>query len=110
MIQFLEEMVKTYNASIPEFGEQQVDIRREAAKDRALECILHAKILSSKILSDIYTQVTGEAANNGFSSYRSVDANTFEEMVSENYFHELEKRDMRIASLQKQIKAQDVSI
>lgn len=60
MIQLLEEMLRTFNSSIPEFGEQEQDIKREAAKDRALECILHTKILSNQILAEIYTLATGD--------------------------------------------------
>jgi hypothetical protein len=56
----LEEMLKSFNTSIPEYGEQEVDIKREAAKDRALECILHTKILSGKILGEMFTLATGE--------------------------------------------------
>lgn len=76
MIQFLEQMLQTFNTSIPEYGEQQVDIKREAAKTRALECILHTKILSAKILGETYTMATGENPDPG--NYDPIDAETVE--------------------------------
>ena len=60
MVQYLEEILKNFNNSIPEFGEQIVDITRETAKDRALECILDTKKMTNKILSETYTAATGE--------------------------------------------------
>ena len=106
MIQFLEDMLKSYSESISEFGEQSTDIRREAAKDRALECILHSKVLSSKILGEIFTTVTGEDAA-GFDTYRSTDADTVEQMLVGKYENEGFKKDLQISNLKKQIEEVD---
>lgn len=102
-------MLKTFNSSIPEFGEQEADIKREAAKDRALECILHTKILSVKILAETFTMATGEDVGL-LGNYGPVDADTVEQMLIEKCQTESDKRDVEIASLKRQIKVHERKI
>ena len=53
MVAKLEEMLRVFKDSNIEFIEHQKDKNREAAKNRAFDCILNTKMLSNKVMSGV---------------------------------------------------------
>ena len=53
MVHLLELMLKSFKENNNKAIEQSRDLRREAAKERAFECILNTKNISNKILSEL---------------------------------------------------------
>ena len=53
MVHLLELMLKSFKDNNNKAIEQSRDLRREAAKERAFECILNTKNISNKILSEL---------------------------------------------------------
>lgn len=54
MVNRLEEMLRTFKDSNTEAIEQQKDVSREAAKNRAFDCILNTKMMGNKIMAQIF--------------------------------------------------------
>jgi hypothetical protein len=93
MVQLLEEILRTFNGSISEFGEQLNDIRRETAKARALECIVQTKEMSFKILKDVYA--------NALHGRSTEEADATESQIIEDYRIAIDKRNIVIERLEK---------
>ena len=58
MVSKLEEMLRSFKDSNSSTIEQQKDQSREAAKNRAFDCILNTKMLSNKIMAQLYEQAS----------------------------------------------------
>ena len=52
MVQLLEQMLRNFKDSNPPTIDQKKDYNREAAKRRAFELILNAKMIANKIMAD----------------------------------------------------------
>ncbi len=59
MVARLEEMLRVFKDSNIEFIEHTKDKTREAAKNRAFDCILNTKMLSNKVMSGIVREAYG---------------------------------------------------
>ena len=62
MVHLLELMLGTFKENNNKAIEQTRDLRREAAKERAFECILNTKMISNKILAELFKKVDGGAS------------------------------------------------
>lgn len=60
MVHLLELMLKTFKDNNNQAIAQSKDLRREAAKERAYECILNTRNISNKILSDLLKKADGQ--------------------------------------------------
>ena len=60
MVAKLEEMLRVFKDSNVEFIEHQKDKNREAAKNRAFDCILNTKMLSNKVMAGVVKQAYGD--------------------------------------------------
>lgn len=59
MVAKLEEMLRVFKDSNVEFIEHEKDKNREAAKNRAFDCILNSKMLSNKVMAGVVKQAYG---------------------------------------------------
>ena len=59
MVAKLEEMLRVFKDSNVEFIEHSKDKNREAAKNRAFDCILNTKMLSNKVMAGVVKEAYG---------------------------------------------------
>jgi len=86
-------------------------LRREAAKERAFECILNTKMISNKILAELFKKVDGGASKYDESAQRfSYNAETYEKALEEKYQNEAFIKNRDITVLKEKIGAKDQEI
>ena len=113
MVRLLELMLKTFKENNNKAVEQTKDLRREAAKERAFECILNTKMLSNKILAEVLKSAAGGKSNYDDSAQRfSYNAETYEKALEEKYENEafVKNRDITILKEKLSSKDQEISV
>ena len=112
MVAKLEEMLRVFKDSNVEFIEHQKDKNREAAKNRAFDCILNTKMLSNKVMAGIVKQAYGgQDGAGGQSSERfTYDANQFEAALEEKFNEETFQKNREIKRIQDEIAKKDKAI
>lgn len=111
MVHLLELMLQTFKENNNKAIEQTKDLRREAAKERAFECILNTKMISNKILAEIIKTVSGGSSQYDESAQRySYNAETYEKALEEKYQNEVFVKNRDITVLKEKISAKDQEI
>lgn len=110
MVSKLEEMLRTFKDSNLNAIEQAKEQSREAAKNRAFDCILNTKMISNKILAEIYQKAGGEKPQQRESERFTYDANQFEAALEEKFSEETFQKNREIKRLQDAIAAKDRNI
>ena len=112
MVHLLEIMLKSFKDNNNQAIEQGKDLRREAAKERAFECILNTKNISNKILSELLKKADGgKSEYDEYSAQRfSYNAEAFENALEEKYQNEAFAKNRELALLKEKISAKDQEI
>ena len=111
MVHLLELMLQTFKENNNKAIEQTKDLRREAAKERAFECILNTKMISNKILAEIMKTVNGGQSQYDESAQRySYNAETYEKALEEKYQNEVFVKNRDITVLKEKIGSKDQAI
>ena len=109
MVHLLELMLKTFKDNNNKAIEQSKDLRREAAKERAYECILNTRNISNKILSDLLKKADGKNSEyDEYSAQRfSYNAEAYENALEEKYQNEAFAKNRELAVLKEKISSKD---
>ena len=112
MVHLLEMMLKTFKESNNKAVEQTKNLRREAAKERAFECILNTKMISNKILAEMLQKANGGKSHYDQNSAQrySYNAESYEKALEEKYANEKFVKDRDITTLKEKIGSKDQEI
>lgn len=113
MVQRLEEMLRSFKDNNVAAVDQHKDVAREAAKNRAFDCILNTKMLSNKIMSQLLKEANGgkDVAVAGRGSERfTYDADQYQNALEEKFAEEKFQKNREITRLKDEILAKDRSI
>lgn len=113
MLQRLELMLRTFKDNNSAIITQQKDLSREAAKNRAFDCILNTKMLSNKIMAEIYKKANGgkdQEMSVGSTERFTYDAEQYEAALEEKFKEETFQKNRQIKQLQEMIAQKDRSI
>lgn len=107
MVHLLELMLNTFKQNNSKAIEQTKDLRREAAKERAFECILNTKMISNKILAELFKTVNRNAEADDSAQRFSYNAEAYEKALEEKYQNETFIKNRDISVLKEKISAKD---
>ena len=112
MVRLLELMLNSFKENNNKAIEQTQDLRREAAKERAFECILNTKMISNKILAEILKKNDrGKSHYDDNSIERfSYNAETYEKALEEKYQNDLFIKNRDITVLKEKLGSKDQEI
>lgn len=88
MVQRLEEMLRSFKDNNVAVVDQNKGVNREAAKNRAFDCILNTKMLANKVMSQTLKEANGgeDKAVAGRDSERfTYDADQYQNALTEKF-------------------------
>ena len=116
MVRLLELMLRTFKDNNNKAVEQTKTLRREAAKERAFECILNTKLISNKILSECLSSANGadigKSKHDDTAERYSYNAETYEKALEDKYQNEafIKNRDINVLREKLSSKDQEISL
>jgi len=112
MVRLLELMLQTFKENNNKAVEQTKNLRREAAKERAFECILNTKMISNKILAELLKKANGGKSNYDENSVErfSYNAEAYEKALEEKYQNEAFIKNRDITTLKEKLGSKDQEI
>lgn len=106
-------MLRTFKDNNINAIEQNKDLSRDAAKNRAFDCILNTKMLANKIMAQILKKENGgrdqEIAASSTERF-TYDAEQFEIALEEKFKEETFQKNREIKRLQEQLAKKEESI
>lgn len=107
MVRRLEEMLRIFKDNNSTAIQQEKDLSRNGAKQRAFEVILNTKLMGNKIMSDVFKKANGGAANQELASSTverfTLDAKQFEGWLEDKYNEDMFQKNREIKRLQDKI-------
>jgi len=112
MVHLLELMLNSFKENNNKAVEQTKNLRREAAKERAFECILNTKMISNKILAELLKKANGGKSTYDENSVErfSYNAEAYEKALEEKYQNEAFIKNRDITTLKEKLGSKDQEI
>lgn len=113
MVQRLEEMLRSFKDNNVAVVDQNKGVNREAAKNRAFDCILNTKMVANKVMSSTLKEANGGKDNAvaGRDSERfTYDADQYQNALEEKFQDEKFQKNREITRIKDEILKKDRNI